>query len=169
MQFERWADLRIDLGQAAELDLGPSLYEGDTNPLKVGVRLYDAAGEVAVSGDPAARAVTASGQVIAPLATGKSGNTAWCIVPQGALQRGLLRVYLRAAGSADTAVMLYAHGTVRDTGDGEPLNPGQPIPSVETLQAAAAAANQAAADAEAAIAALAEVATVAETREYLGI
>ena len=148
MQFERWADLRIDLGQAAELDLGPSLYEGDTNPLKVGVRLYDAAGEVAVSGDPAARAVTASGQPIAPLATGKSGNTAWCIVPQGALQRGLLRVYLRAADSADTAVMLYAHGTVRDTGDGDPLNPGQPVPNLEEMQEAAAQAVAAAAAAE---------------------
>lgn len=170
MQFERWATVNLDQGEPAVLDLGPTLYRGDTNPLKVGVRLVNSQGPVTVEGSAAARAVDARGQIYAPIPSGEDDNEAWCEIPQAVLAwPGKIDIFLRVAGSTSTAVTLHAIGTVQDTGDGEILNPGEPIPDVEDLQAAATAANQAAADAEAAIAALAEVATAAETREYLGM
>ena len=149
MQFERWATVNLDQGEPAVLDLGPTLYRGDTNPLKVGVRLVNSQGPVMIAGSAAARAVDAHGQPYAPLETGEDENEAYCIVPQAVLAwPGKVDVWLRVVDSSDTAVTLHAFGTVQDTGDGEPLNPGQPVPNLEEMQAAAAQAVAAAAAAE---------------------
>ena len=139
MQFERWFTVNIDAGRATAVDLGPVLYEGDIDPLKIGVRLVNSEGDVSIQGNAAARCITADGRTLTPLESGKSGNAAWLIVPQDALTSpGKIEIFLRIEDTGTTAVTLYAYGTVKRTDTGEIVNPGTPIPNVEELQQAAA-------------------------------
>lgn len=169
MQFERWYTLDTDTGRALTIDLGAVLFEGDTDPLKLGVRLVSGGTPTPVEGSAEARCITADGRTLSPLSSGEDGNEAWCIVPQDALSApGKIEVFLRIGDEDTTAVTLYAYGTVKRTDTGEIVNPGTPIPNVEELTTAAASANAAAQAAQEAAAAITP-ATVAETKEYLGI
>lgn len=150
MQFERFVPVEVGKGVPALLDLGPTLFQGDTDPLKVGVELWNGDTAVTVSGTVTARAVAANGTVYSPLSTGKGTNKAWCIVPQNVLAYpGRFEVFLRIADTGSTAVTLHAWGTAVGTGESTPVSPGTPIPNVEDLQAAAQEATEAAEAAEA--------------------
>ncbi len=138
MQFERFFTINLDKGRADTVDLGPIFFQGDINPMKLGVKLVNSEGDVDVSGSVSARAVAANGTPVSPLTTGCSGNIAWCIIPQEALAYpGMIKIFLKLADTNDTAVTLYAYGRVNSIGDGSPVNPGTPVPSYEDLQEAA--------------------------------
>ncbi len=168
MQFERFFPVDLDKGRAVTVDLGATLFRGDTNPLKLGIKLNRSGEDVNVSGTIAGRVVRADGTPYTAT-TDKSGNQAWLIVPQEALQlAGKLEAYLKIVGGGATAVTLYAYGTVKDTGSGTEVTPAAPVPNVEELQAAGAYAMEWG-DAAREVVEDWEIATVAETREYLGL
>lgn len=168
MQFERWADLNLDKGRAAQIDLG-TLYEGDSDALKLGVRLRDASGPVDVTGTVSGWAILSNGTTLTPFSdTGKSGNEAWIIVPQDALFPGRLQLYLQITDSEEYAVTLDAVATVKRTSTDAVATPGTPIPNVSQLEEAAADCIAATAAAQAIVDDW-QVATVAETESYLGI
>ena len=169
MQFERWYTVNTDAGRALTVDLGAVLFEGDTDPLKLGVKLVNSEGDVTITGDAAGRCITADGRTLSPLEAGESGNTAWVVIPQDALSTpGKIEVFLRIADAGDTAVTLYAYGTVKRTDTGTIVNPGTPIPNVEELQEAAEACVEATEAAQAIVDDW-SIATVAETKTYLNI
>ena len=158
MQFERWVDLHLDGGRTAAIDLGPILYVGDNKPLRLGVRLYDADGEVDVPDDGVSGwAIIASGETISPFTGGNDGNKGWIDVPQAALVTpGRVEIFLRITDGNDMTVSLYATGTVKRTTTGTVVNPGTVIPNVDQLNTAAA---QCIAATEAAQAALTDAVT----------
>lgn len=168
MQFERWVDLNLDKGCAAHTDLG-TLYEGDTNALKLGVRLYDSSGPVDVTGTVSGWAITADGTTLTPFSsTGKSDNEAWIVLPQAALFPGHLQVYLQITDTGHAAVTLDATATVKRTATSSAATPGTPIPNVTQLEEAAQACQTATAAAQAFVDDW-SVATVSETKTHLGI
>ncbi len=168
MQFEKWVNVNLDNGVAETVDLGKILYEGDTDPLKLGVVLYNKDGDVEITGEAAGRCITADGRTLSPLTHGEDGNRGWVIVPQDALTTpGKIEVFLRVADTNSTAVTLYAYATVKRTTTGRIVNPGDPLPSVEQLQQAASDCQTATAAAQAV--AGAGIASVAETKSYLGL
>ena len=130
--------VNLDKGRAETVDLGPIFFQGDINPLKLGVMLVNKDGDVDVTSTVEARAIAANGTPYTPLTTGYDGNKAWCIVPQNALAYpGRVKIFLKLADTDDTSVTLYASGTVNSVGDGSPVSPGTPIPDVEDVQRAA--------------------------------
>lgn len=168
MQFEQWTDLNLGKGRAARVDLG-TLYEGDSDPVKVGVRLYDASGPVDVTGTVSGWAVCANGTDSGPFGdVGKADNEAWVIIPQAALIPGRLQVFLRITDGDEYAVTLDALANVARTTTGQVVNPGTPIPNVGQLTQAAADCIAATAAAQAIVDDW-QIATVAETKAYLSI
>lgn len=142
MQFEKWTTLDLDKARTAQVDLGTLLFEGDTNPVKLGVKLTRGGAPV-TAGSASGWAVLADGTTSTPFANGHEDNTAWIIVPQGALAvPGKIEVFLRVSdtvsGNTTAAVTVYAFGYVKRTVTNQQINPGTPIPSVAELNQAAA-------------------------------
>ncbi|MBO7686746.1 MAG: hypothetical protein J6V72_10190 [Kiritimatiellae bacterium] len=133
MQFERWVEINLDKGRAAAIDLGPSLFTEDTNPLKLGVRLRNSDGDVTVEGTVTGKAVTAAGDTIT-LTGSKDGNAAWIVVPQSALVQGKLELFLRISDASNGAVALYAIGTVKRSETDSVIVPGDPLPDVDEIR-----------------------------------
>lgn len=143
MQFEKWATIDLDKARTAQLDLGTLLFEGDTNPVKIGVRLTRGGAPV-TAGSASGWAVLADGSTSTPFDNGHEDNEAWIIVPQGALAvPGKIEIFLRVSdtvsGNTTAAVTVYAFGYVKRTVTNQQINPGTPIPSVAELNQAAAA------------------------------
>ena len=135
MQFEHIVDVHLEQGRLAEVELGPTLYEEDSNGLKLGVRLWKNGEAVDVTGTVSGWAIVSTGQTISPFDdTGYDGNEAWVLVPQGALIPGRVEIFLRITGDSDAAVTLHATGTVRRTKTGEIIVPGDPLPDVDQLR-----------------------------------
>ena len=139
MQFEHIVDVHLEQGRLAEVELGPTLYEEDSNGLKLGIRLWKNGEAVDVTGTVSGWAIVSTGQTISPFDdTGYDGNEAWVLVPQGALVPGRVEIFLRITGDSDSAVTLHATGTVRRTKTGEIIVPGDPLPGVDQLRQIAA-------------------------------
>ena len=139
MQFEHIVDVHLEQGRLAEVELGPTLYEEDSNGLKLGVRLWKNGEAVDVTGTVSGWAIVSTGQTISPFDdTGYDGNEAWVLVPQGALVPGRIEIFLRITGDSDSAVTLHATATVRRTKTGAIIVPGDPLPGVDQLRQIAA-------------------------------
>lgn len=152
MQFEHIVDVHLEQGRLAEVELGPTLYEEDSNGLKLGVRLWRNGEAVDVTGTVSGWAIVSTGQTISPFDdTGYDGNEAWVLVPQGALVPGRIEIFLRITGDSDSAVTLHATGTVRRTKTGEIIVPGDPLPDVDQIRTLLGDLNEAINNAEALI------------------
>lgn len=133
MQFERWVSLDLAKGHEARVDLG-TLYAGDSNPVKLGVILTDNGEAVEVTGTVSGWGIMASGETSSPFGYGKSGNTAWVEIPQGAMAYpGKLEIFLRITDQSNAAVMVYATAIVKRTSTSTVINPGTVVQDIAAL------------------------------------
>lgn len=135
MQFEKWFDLDLDKGHALSVDLGPVLFTEDSNPLKLGIRLFSNGEAVDVDGTVSGKAVIPDGSTIAPLEAGSANNAAWIVIPQTALAlQGKIEMFLRISDASAGAVALYATATIHRSETDTVYVPGDPLPDVDELR-----------------------------------
>lgn len=154
MQFEKWIRVDIDKGRAASVDIGPCLFTGDVNSLKLGMEVVSGTDPVTVTGTVTGHAILSNGATTAPVTGEISGNRAWIVLPSSALVlRGKIEIFIRVTDGSDTAVALYASGFVLRSETETIYDPDDEIPNVGQIQQAAQVALGAAASATSAAAA----------------